>query len=115
MKRSAALAPLSRDRQHALDAALRLRAPSRSPSRRCSRISTGASSARGNGLSRSRSGWLLPALPAGDEEWGDQRLRRVRHTITSTLPNRTSLMYWLGVMWESIKAANRSRGKRSRC
>ena len=27
---------------------------------------------------------------------GDQRLGRVRHTITSTLPKRTSLMYWLG-------------------
>jgi hypothetical protein len=47
----------------------------------------------GKRTSRSRSGWLLPALPAGDEEWGDQRLRRVRHTITSTLPKRTSLMY----------------------
>jgi hypothetical protein len=50
----------------------------------------------GKRTSRSRSGWLLPALPAGDEEWANQRPGRVRHTITSTLPNRTSLRYWLG-------------------
>ena len=96
MKRSAALAPLSRDDQHALDAALRLR---RAEPESVSEVLAHFHrffQREGRRTSRSRSGWLLPALPAGDEEWGDQRLGRVRHTITSTLPNRTSLMYWLG-------------------
>jgi len=63
MKRSAALAPLSRDHQHALDAALRVRAPSRSPSRRCSRISTGSCSARGNGLRDRGAAGSCPRCP----------------------------------------------------
>ena len=49
--------------QRALDAAFRLRAPSRSPSLRCSRISTGSSSARGNGLRDRGAAGACPRCP----------------------------------------------------
>jgi hemerythrin HHE cation binding domain-containing protein len=70
MKRSAALAPLSRDHQHALDAALRLR--------RADPATVAAAIAHfldffereGRRHFAIEERLLLPALPADDAEWG---------------------------------------------
>jgi hemerythrin-like domain-containing protein len=77
MKRSAALAPLSRDHQHALDAALRLR--------RAHSGSIGDAVAHfaaffedeGRHHFEIEERLLLPALPAEDAEWADA-VRRIR-------------------------------------
>ena len=77
MKRSAALAPLSRDHQHALDAALRLRrAEPESVSEALAHFQRFfAREGRRHFAIEER--LLLPALPAGDEEWA-RCVRRVR-------------------------------------
>ena len=69
MKRSAALAPLSRDHQHALDAALRLRrADARTVGEAIERFQRFfATEGRRHFDIEER--LLLPALPADDPEW----------------------------------------------
>jgi hypothetical protein len=75
MKRSAALAPLSRDHQHALDAALRLR--------RAEADTVGAALSHfraffkheGRAHFDIEEEHLLPALPADDVEWSEAAAR----------------------------------------
>jgi hemerythrin-like domain-containing protein len=77
MKRSAALAPLSRDHQHALDAALRLRrADATSRGEAVSRFAAFFED-EGRRHFEIEERLLLPALPADDPEWADT-VRRIR-------------------------------------
>jgi hypothetical protein len=88
MKRSAALAPLSHDHQHALDAALRLR--------RADPGTVGAAIAHFQRFFESEGrhhfaieeDLLLPALPADDEEWAPcvARVRDDHDAIRAAAP-----------------------------
>jgi hypothetical protein len=77
MKRSAALAPLSRDHQHALDAALRLRRAG--PESVDEAVAHFQRFFEGEGRRHFaiEERLLLPALPAGDDEWAPC-VRRIR-------------------------------------
>jgi hypothetical protein len=77
MKRSAALAPLSRDHQHALDAALRLRRAG--PESVDEAVAHFQRFFEGEGRRHFaiEERLLLPALPAGDDDWASC-VRRVR-------------------------------------
>ena len=77
MKRSAALAPLSRDHQHALDAALRLRRASPDSVSEAVAHFQRFFEREGRRHFEIEERLLLPALPAGDEEWA-RCVRRVR-------------------------------------
>lgn len=69
MKRSAALAPLSRDHQHALDAALRLRRADAAAVAEAIAHLGRFFDAEGAGHFAIEERLLLPALPADDAEW----------------------------------------------
>jgi hypothetical protein len=69
MKRSAALAPLSRDHQHALDAALRLRRADRETASEAIGHFQRFFAREGRRHFAIEEQLLLPALPADDAEW----------------------------------------------
>lgn len=77
MKRSAALAPLSRDHQHALDAALRLRRADTAGVREAVAHFTRFIEDEGRRHFEIEERLLLPALPADDPEWA-AAVRRIR-------------------------------------
>ena len=69
MKRSAALAPLSRDHHHALDAALRLRRADAGTLAEAVASFQAFFESRGSRHFEIEEELLLPALPASDPEW----------------------------------------------
>ena len=82
MKRSAALAPLSRDHQHALAAALRLRRADDASVEAAVRGFRDFFASEGERHFAIEERLLLPALPAGDPEWA-AAVARVRGDHTA--------------------------------
>jgi hemerythrin-like domain-containing protein len=105
MKRSAALAPLSRDHQHALDAALRLRrADAASAEDAVSRFHA-FFDAEGRRHFEIEEDLLLPALDAGDAEWAPavervradhDAIRGMADTLAGPAEDRLALAHDLG-------------------
>lgn len=75
MKRSAALAALSRDHQHALDAALRLRRADAASVEAAIERFRSFFADEGRRHFEIEEQLILPALPANDSEWGPGRER----------------------------------------